>query len=61
MFMNLPSREVVERLREEYPEGTRVRLISMQEPSWLIGTTVVDYTYYTRLTDVKGFKTRRKS
>lgn len=32
MFMNLPNREVVERLREEYPEGTRVRLISMQDP-----------------------------
>ena len=32
MFMNLPSREVVKQLREEYPEGTRVRLISMQDP-----------------------------
>ena len=32
MFMNLPSRDVVKRLREEYPEGTRVRLISMQDP-----------------------------
>lgn len=32
IFMNLPSREVVKQLREEYPEGTRVRLISMQDP-----------------------------
>lgn len=26
-----PGREVVKRLREEYPEGTRVRLVSMDD------------------------------
>lgn len=29
---NFPSREVVARLREEYPEGTRVELVSMDDP-----------------------------
>ena len=27
-----PSREVVERLRQQYPKGTRVELISMNDP-----------------------------
>ncbi len=27
-----PSRETVERLRKEYPQGTRVELISMNDP-----------------------------
>ena len=27
-----PSRETVERLRREYPKGTRVELISMNDP-----------------------------
>ena len=30
MFM--PSKETVERLREEYPEGTRVALVQMNDP-----------------------------
>lgn len=29
---NYPSRETVERLRKEYPQGTRVELISMNDP-----------------------------
>ena len=31
-MFGLPSREVVERLRKEYPEGTRLSLISMDDP-----------------------------
>lgn len=27
-----PSKEIVERLRQQYPEGTRVELISMNDP-----------------------------
>ena len=27
-----PSREVVERLRQQYPKGTRVELVSMNDP-----------------------------
>lgn len=27
-----PSREIVERLRQQYPKGTRVELISMNDP-----------------------------
>ena len=27
-----PSKEVVERLRREYPKGTRVELVSMNDP-----------------------------
>ena len=27
-----PSREIVESLRKEYPAGTRIRLISMDDP-----------------------------
>ena len=30
--MNLPSREVVEELRERYPKGCRVELIKMDDP-----------------------------
>ena len=29
---NFPSREVVDRLRKEYPAGTRVELIHMDDP-----------------------------
>lgn len=29
---NFPSKETVERLRREYPAGTRVELISMDDP-----------------------------
>lgn len=29
---NFPSKETVERLRREYPTGTRVELISMDDP-----------------------------
>lgn len=31
-MFGFPSREVVERLRKEYPEGTRLSLISMDDP-----------------------------
>ena len=27
-----PSKEIVERLREQYPHGTRVELVSMNDP-----------------------------
>ena len=30
--MNFPSREIVERVRKEYPVGTRVELVSMDDP-----------------------------
>ena len=29
--MNIPSREIVNRLRNEYPAGTRIKLISMDD------------------------------
>lgn len=29
---NFPSRETVDKLRKEYPEGTRIVLISMDDP-----------------------------
>jgi hypothetical protein len=29
--MNFPSRETVERIRKEYPVGTRVKLVSMND------------------------------
>lgn len=31
-MMGFPSKEVVENLRKEYPEGTRLSLISMDDP-----------------------------
>lgn len=31
-MMNFPSRETVERIRKQYPAGTRVKLISMDDP-----------------------------
>ena len=30
--MNFPSKDEIERLRAEYPEGTRVQLESMDDP-----------------------------
>ena len=30
--MSFPSKETVERLRREYPAGTRVELVSMNDP-----------------------------
>ena len=30
--MNFPRREIVERLKEQYPAGTKVELISMNDP-----------------------------
>jgi hypothetical protein len=30
--MNFPSNETVERLRRQYPKGTRVALVSMSDP-----------------------------
>lgn len=30
--MNIPSREIVDRLREQYPAGTRVELVKMDDP-----------------------------
>ena len=30
--MNFPRREIVERIKKEYPSGTRVELISMCDP-----------------------------
>lgn len=30
--MNFPRREVVERIREQFPEGTRVILVKMDDP-----------------------------
>ena len=30
--MKFPSREIVEKLRVQYPEGTKVELISMNDP-----------------------------
>ena len=30
--MNFPSREIVERVRKEYPIGTRVELVKMDDP-----------------------------
>lgn len=32
MKNNFPSRKTVERLRQQYPKGTRVELISMNDP-----------------------------
>ena len=32
MKNNFPSRETVERLRQMYPKGTRVELVSMNDP-----------------------------
>lgn len=29
--MNIPSREIVNRLRNEYPAGTRIKLIGMDD------------------------------
>ena len=30
--MNFPSREIVERIRRDYPAGTRVELVRMDDP-----------------------------
>ena len=32
IVMRFPSRELVERLRERYPKGTRVELVRMDDP-----------------------------
>ena len=30
--MNFPSKEIVKRVKEDFPEGTRVRLVQMDDP-----------------------------
>ncbi len=30
--MNFPSKQTVERIRSQYPQGTRVELVSMNDP-----------------------------
>ena len=30
--MNIPSKEIIERLRKQYPAGTRVELVKMDDP-----------------------------
>ena len=30
--MKMPSREIIQRLREQYPQGTQVELVSMTDP-----------------------------
>ena len=38
--MRFPSKETVERIREEYPAGTRVELVRMDDPQAPpVGTT----------------------
>ena len=32
MINNFPSREIVERIRKQYPVGTRVELVKMDDP-----------------------------
>ena len=37
--MRFPSKEIVERIRKEYPVGTRVELVQMDDPQApLVGT-----------------------
>ena len=42
--MRFPSREIVERLRKEYPSGTRVELVQMDDvqapPVGTLGTVI---------------------
>lgn len=42
--MNFPNRETVEKVRKEYPVGTRVRLVSMDDiqapPNGTLGTVI---------------------
>lgn len=42
--MNFPSRETVEKVRKEYPVGTRVQLVSMDDiqapPNGTLGTVI---------------------
>ena len=41
--MNFPSREIVERLRQEYPAGCRIVLDEMDVPGWAhVKTDTVD-------------------
>ncbi|MCL2499304.1 MAG: DUF4314 domain-containing protein [Defluviitaleaceae bacterium] len=32
MNNNIPSQEIITKLRNQYPQGTRVKLISMNDP-----------------------------
>lgn len=32
LYREVPNKEIVSSLRTEYPKGTRVRLVSMQDP-----------------------------
>ncbi len=57
----LPSKAIIDRLREEYPKGTRIQLITMEDPHTTLrrgdrGTVqhVDDIGTYEKLADMKS-------
>lgn len=60
---NFPSRDIVERLRKQYPHGTRVELVRMNDPYSRLrpgdkGTVdfVDDTGTYEKLSDMKSYR-----